>query len=123
MAAMPLTPPQPQLDADPVPGGLAADCRAYTAGDPVDCGSLLASLNALQAALIDWRRATLLAHARDPNHPAPPHLPVGEVVRRCAAWLEAHPERANEPPDWMLQDVLPGPKRVQAPSLPISDRR
>lgn len=114
MAAMPR--PLPRAAADPVHGDLAADCRAYAAGDPVDCGSLLASLNALQAALTDWHCATLLDHARDPDLAAPPHVPVGDVVRRCAAWLEAHPERANEPPDWMLQTVLAGFGRTQPPS-------
>ncbi len=120
MAAMPR--PQPHAGRDPVPSDLGSDCRAYAAGNPVDCGSLLASLNALQAALTDWRCATLLAHARDPRRTVPPHLPVGEVVRRCAAWLEAHPERTNEPSDWMLQAVLDGLEQAQS-SSPTSARR
>ena len=114
MAAMPR--PRSRAATDPVPDDLAADCRAYAAGAPVDGGSLLASLNALQAALTDWRCATLLAHARNPELAAPPCVPVGEVVRRCAAWLAAHPERANEPPDWMLQTVLAGLAPDQPPT-------
>lgn len=91
----------------PAPPDVIRCCRDFAAdltpvgGDP----ELLASLQWLEACLETWRRATLEQTSRSSAAP-PRRLPCGEVARAFAVWLDDHPERANEPAEWLVRAAL-----------------
>jgi len=63
-------------------------------------------LRRLAAGITTWRCARLTAHSLGPVLPAPPAVPLGEFSRAFARWLAAHPQRANEPVEWLVPDAL-----------------
>lgn len=66
----------------------------------------LEHLRRLAAGITAWRCARLTGHSRDAAAPAPPTVPLGAFARHFAAWLDAHPERANEPLEWLVPEAL-----------------
>jgi len=63
-------------------------------------------LRRLAAGITAWRCAHLTAHSHDRLIPPPPPVPLGAFSRTFAAWLDAHPQRANEPVEWLVPHAL-----------------
>lgn len=66
----------------------------------------LDQLRRLAAGITAWRCARLTAHSYDRLIPQPPPVALGAFSRTFAAWLDAHPQRANEPVEWLVPDAL-----------------
>jgi hypothetical protein len=98
MAAVPALQGHFALPAAPE---LPAPSRPPRSGD-----AELEHLRRLAAGITAWRCARLAAHSHDAATAAPPSVPLGAFSRHFAVWLDAHPERANEPLEWLVPEAL-----------------
>jgi len=83
----------PRADVAPAPARRSGDAE-------------LEHLRRLAAGITAWRCARLTAHSRDARSTEPPPVPLGAFSRWFAVWLDANPERANEPVEWLVPDAL-----------------
>ena len=98
MAAVPAL--QGHFAVQPSPG-LPAPARPPRSG-----AADLHHLRRLAAGITAWRCARLTAHSRDAGLTAPPQVPLGAFSIWFAVWLDANPQRANEPVEWLVPDAL-----------------
>ena len=105
-------------------------CRRYAvrpgaAGSREDAARMIDALRYLEERLERWTVARLEAAAlSDSGPPRETVVPLALLVRHFASWLDAHPERTNEPVDWLiveaLEDCLPA-LRPHPPGAPLRE--